>query len=217
MGVVAAHRPAGGDAAVARGLDDARTCLAVIGSLGCLGLPRTMRTERVRRSGIADVDVMPGAAFEERLCALYADLGFGVRRTGGTGDYGGDLLIERCGVRSVVQAKRYDGAVGIEAVQQVAAARRFYDADEAVVVTNSSCTPAATALAQANGVHLVERPALIALLAAHPRGGRQPRPCGLLARQVAAGAWLTAVLVFWALRAVSRVALSLCGLVRALL
>jgi restriction system protein len=41
-------------------------------------------------------------------------------------------------------------------VQEVVAALKFYKADEAWVVTNSSFTPSARSLAQANNVRLID-------------------------------------------------------------
>lgn len=152
-------------------LEDAALCLSVIGILVVLGLPGAVRHALVRRAGIIQVDGMSGEEFEERLGALFTAMGYAVRRTGQRGDFGADLVVEREGGRAVVQAKRYRGAVGIEAVQQAVGAARYYEAAGAMVVTNSTCTPAARALASANGVELVERDSLVRLLAAHPDGG----------------------------------------------
>lgn len=164
------------DAVVVRGsgtlapdgaLADVALALSASGALAVLGLPGAIRSARLRRAGIREVDAMSGAEFETRLASLYRSMGFEVRHTGRRGDFGADLVLARDGEQSVVQAKRYRGAVGIEAVQQVVGAARYYGADSAVVVTNSTCTPAARALADASGVELVERAALVRLLAAH--------------------------------------------------
>jgi restriction system protein len=149
-------------------LGDAAVVLDVLAALALLGVPATFRTELVARSGIGEVDVMSGGEFEAHLAALFSGLGYAVARTRASGDFGADLLLERDHVRLVVQAKRYDGSVGIEAVQQVIGATRYYGATRALVVTNSVCTPAAVALAGAHGVELVEREELVRLLAARP-------------------------------------------------
>jgi restriction system protein len=171
-------------------LGDAAVIAGVIGGLAVLGVPSAIRTERVRRSGITDVDVMSGDEFEGRLAALFCDLGYAVTHTGARGDFGADLLCERDGERVVVQAKRYDGSVGIEAVQQVIGATRYYGAGQALVVTNSACTPAAEALAAAHGVELVERDVLTGLLAAHPLASAPSTPVGMLVREVVGGSGL---------------------------
>jgi HJR/Mrr/RecB family endonuclease len=182
-------------AAVLRGgawawLGDAAVVLDVCGALALLGVPAAVRRERVSRSGIGDVDVMSGGEFEERLAVLFADLGYAVTRTGASGDFGADLLLEFDGEPTVVQAKRYDGSVGIEAVQQVIGATRYYDASDALVVTNSTCTPAAVSLASVHGVELIEREALVGLLAAHPLPTARSPALGVLVREIAGGAAL---------------------------
>ena len=86
-------------------------------------------------------------------------------KTRTTGDFGADLVLESAGVRTVVQAKRYDSPVGIEAVQEVIGAKAHYGASDAWVVTNSSFTPAAETLAAENGVQLFARDGLVDCLA----------------------------------------------------
>ena len=53
-----------------------------------------------------------------------------------------------------VQAKRYAKPVGVKAVQEVAAARSFYGASGAAVITNGAFTPAARRLAASCRVEL---------------------------------------------------------------
>lgn len=105
----------------------------------------------------ADVEGMTGVEFETYLARLFREHGFNnVRGTPATGDQGADLLCEKAGRTIVVQAKRYQGAVGNKAVQEVIAALTFYGGDEAWVVTNSRFTDSARALARKAGVCLVD-------------------------------------------------------------
>lgn len=98
-----------------------------------------------------------GTQFETHIAKLLPHLGFtDIRGTPVTGDQGADLLARLNGRLFVIQAKRYRGSVGNRAVQEVAAAVQFYGGDEGWVVTNSVFTPAAKALAQKNGVRLVD-------------------------------------------------------------
>lgn len=62
-------------------------------------------------------------------------------------DYGADVLAEKSGIRYVFQCKYYTSVVGIASVQQVYAAKDFYNTHVAVVVTNSIFTKAAKTLA----------------------------------------------------------------------
>ncbi|WP_083412241.1 restriction endonuclease [Exiguobacterium sp. KRL4] len=108
------------------------------------------------------LDRMEGREFEEWLVELFETAGYRVELTPASRDFGADLLIEDAqGYRIAIQAKRYGSAVGLEAVQQVAAAVPFYDMDEGWVVTNSSYTEAAYRLAEPNRVRLIDRNELL--------------------------------------------------------
>lgn len=73
-----------------------------------------------------------------------------------TGDQGADLIIQKDGQMIVVQAKRYSGPVGNKAVQEVIGAVTYYRASEGWVITNSTFTPQAKALAQKSNVRLFD-------------------------------------------------------------
>ena len=57
----------------------------------------------------------------------------------------------------VVQCKHYSKPVGVRAIQEVNAARKYYNASRAAVATNSTFTKQARALAKRCGVELWER------------------------------------------------------------
>ena len=94
-------------------------------------------------------------AFEHYCATLLRKTGWKARTTVGSGDQGADVIAELDGEILVVQCKRYSRAVGNKAVQEAAAARSFYDADYAAVVTTSSFTPGAMKLAKASEVSLL--------------------------------------------------------------
>ncbi|MEH7306619.1 restriction endonuclease [Neobacillus drentensis] len=124
-------------------------------------LQNKRRKERLRKSGINDIDSMDGIQFEYYLKELYLSRGYEVKVTNASGDYGADLLLNKDGKKIVVQAKRYSKDVGIKAVQEVMGAKSYYKADEAWVVSNSYFTKAAKELAQKGNVMLVDRETLI--------------------------------------------------------
>jgi restriction system protein len=66
------------------------------------------------------------------------------------------LIAKRNGKTILIQAKRYQSAVGNKAVQEVIGAVAYYRGDEGWVVTNSSFTPSAKALAQRSKIKLVD-------------------------------------------------------------
>jgi restriction system protein len=123
------------------------------------------RTRRLRLAGIDEIDRMSGSEFERKLGVLFRSLGFRAEVVGaGGGDYGADLVISRRGKKTVIQAKCWKNNVGVAAVQEVVGARGFYDAHDALVVTNSRYTRQARTLAAKNSVRLWDRDDLIAHL-----------------------------------------------------
>jgi HJR/Mrr/RecB family endonuclease len=112
---------------------------------------------------------LSGSEFEGLLRRLYEKMGYTVQLTGRTGDQGGDLVATKGGERLLIQAKRYnDGLqVGNAAVQQAAAAKPYYDCNNAAVVTTSGFTREAIELAKTNAVELVPRSRLQQLLLEH--------------------------------------------------
>ncbi|MMZ55618.1 Restriction endonuclease [compost metagenome] len=125
---------------------------------------RMLKEERLKRSGIKEIDKMTGRQFEQYLGLLFKGYGYSVKVTKLSGDYGADLVLTKNGKRIVVQAKRYSKNVGIQAVQEAQASIAHYKATEAWVVTNSNYTPAAYELAKSNQVRLVGRDELIDMI-----------------------------------------------------
>ena len=91
----------------------------------------------------------------EQFCALLArKCGWDANATSGSADQGIDIVARKDGLTLVIQCKKYNKPVGNKAVQEVIAAREFMQADEAAVVSNSTYTKSAKALAHASQVHL---------------------------------------------------------------
>ena len=124
---------------------------------GYLLLWGMMGVVQVSRSGGAPSSTSQiGIEFEKQLIAEISKK-FPTARiepTPVTGDQGADVILLLGGVKIVIQAKKYTGVVGNAAVQEVFAAMQFYDADYAMVVTNSRYTAAAQTLATKIGVEL---------------------------------------------------------------
>ncbi|MED1947090.1 MULTISPECIES: restriction endonuclease [Brevibacillus] len=122
------------------------------------------REERLRKSGIREIDKMDGLQFEQYLGLLFRSQGYKAEVTRASGDFGADLILQKNGTKTVVQAKRYSKNVGIEAIQQVVGAMKHYSASGSWVVTNRDFTDAAYKLAASNGVKLINREALIEMI-----------------------------------------------------
>lgn len=123
----------------------------------------TMR-KKINRSGILEVDKMTGIQFEKFLMLRYRSMGYIVKETPVSGDFGADLVLHKNSRKIVVQTKRYSKTVGLKAVQEVSSAKPHYKADEAWVVTNNYFTVAAKQLAATNNVKLINRDHLIEIL-----------------------------------------------------
>lgn len=106
-----------------------------------------------------------GIAYERYCAARLREGGWNARATQASGDQGADIVAEHAGVRLVIQCKRYGKPVGNAAVQEIAAALRYWSADMAAVVSNAGFTPAARKLAAATGVELLHHDELADL---HP-------------------------------------------------
>ncbi|HEV7566481.1 MAG TPA: restriction endonuclease [Microbacteriaceae bacterium] len=120
---------------------------------------------------------MTGTDFEHRLVELFKGLGYSVRHTGRLGDFGADLVIERGGRKTAVQAKRYTSRqVGLSAVREALGACGIYSCDSSMVVTNSTFTWRARKLAEANNVDLWDRAKLVSLLDANRAGETDVAP-----------------------------------------
>jgi hypothetical protein len=118
---------------------------------------RAFHQQRSLNAAKPDFEEMRGVEFETFLASLLKQHGFeNIRGTPATGDQGADLLATKANRTIAMQAKRYRGAVGNKAVQEVVAAVRFYGADEGWVITSGTFTSSAKALAQANGVRLID-------------------------------------------------------------
>lgn len=99
--------------------------------------------------------IQEGFNFEETFAKALEKDGFHeIQVTEKSGDFGADILAEKDGVKYVIQCKHYSSAVGIEAIQQIYAAKIYYSAHVAVVATNSVFTKAAKILADETGVLL---------------------------------------------------------------
>ncbi len=87
--------------------------------------------------------------FEDFVAHLFYEAGYEVEQTDYTGDFGADMIIGMDGKRTVVQVKRYQSgaSVGVHDLNQVVAAQKFYQADQAMIVATTSFTSSARKVA----------------------------------------------------------------------
>lgn len=115
---------------------------------------------------LAAVDAMDGHEFEYFCAELLKENGFvNVEVTQASGDFGVDILAEKDGVTYAVQCKCYSDKVGNHAVQEATSGAQYYHRMVAVVLTNSTFTPAAIETAQKTNVLLWDREKLKEMMA----------------------------------------------------
>lgn len=122
------------------------------------------RLNRLMKAGMNDIDKMDGEQFEKYLEILFNKDGYVVNYVGASnkfqGDSGADLILEKSGVKTAVQVKRWKGVVTEKAVQEVVASKAVYGCTNSMVVTNSYFSKHAINLAKANNVVLWDRNSL---------------------------------------------------------
>lgn len=123
---------------------------------------------RKNKIDINIVDSMDGISFEKFLTHLFTNMNYKAEITQASNDQGADLIIEKLGERTVVQAKCYSSTVGNTAVQEVTGAKQYYNCTKAMVITNNYFTKSAIELAFANDVELKDRDCLMDLLETYP-------------------------------------------------
>lgn len=122
------------------------------------------RLNKLREANIEQTDNMDGIGFEEFVALIFTDLGYSAQTTKKTGDFGVDIILEKDFEKIIVQTKRYAKKVSVSAVQEITTARNYYHVHNAWVVTNNYFTAPAVQLAEANGVKLIDREQLAALI-----------------------------------------------------
>ena len=117
---------------------------------------------------IGDIDHMSGYDFEIFLKQLFEKMGYKVIHTTLSNDQGADLIIEKFGERTVIQAKNWQNNVGNTGIQEIVAAIKHYRAQKAMVISSSGFTQSASDLAKSNSVELWDRQKLVYFLKNYP-------------------------------------------------
>ncbi len=105
----------------------------------------------------AELDQLSGVEFEEFLAGLFRAQGYTAELTPTSGDYGADLILSKGGQRIAVQAKRYTGSVGVQAVQEALSGQAYYQCHAAWVISTGTFTANALELAEKSGVKMIGR------------------------------------------------------------
>ena len=101
-------------------------------------------------------NIVTGTQFELYLVNIFKELGYKTKHNGKSGDQGADLILKKDDYVYAVQAKYYTGKLSNTPVQEIAGALKYYNANQGVVITNSTFTTGAEELAKANNVILID-------------------------------------------------------------
>ncbi len=96
-----------------------------------------------RLSTTRDIFALTPSQFEAYVAILFEKADYHVRRTGGSGDHGVDLMVRRGGTTSVVQCKRYEEAIGPSAIRELIGTMTNAGIKEGLLVTTSGFTEGA--------------------------------------------------------------------------
>ena len=97
-----------------------------------------------------------GRDYELYLMFELQNLGYDVYVTKATHDFGTDVILQvNPYFRIIFQCKYYSAKIGNSAVQEICAAKEYYQAQMCVVISNQTYTDAATTLAVVNNVLLI--------------------------------------------------------------
>lgn len=121
---------------------------------------------------ISEVDQFEtGYEFEEYIAGLLEELDFEeIQITNPSRDFGADIIAFKDNKKYAFQCKLYSGTVGLFAVQEVYAAKAYYECDIAIAVTNDYFSAPAMELADVTRVLLWDREKLSELLYILNRG-----------------------------------------------
>ena len=104
---------------------------------------------------------MTGIEFEQFIEKIFKNMGYKTELTKQSGDQGIDIIAKKSGITIAIQTKCYSQAVGNHAIMEAVAGMKYYDADKAMVITNSTFTRSAIELEKKNNVQLWDRKTLI--------------------------------------------------------
>lgn len=105
-----------------------------------------LRVERRRKRRLAttrDICALSPSDFEEYVAILFERAGYRVRRTGGSGDHGVDLVVKRGGTDYIVQCKRYEDAIGPSTIRELIGAMTNAGVQDGLMITTSDFTAGA--------------------------------------------------------------------------
>ena len=115
------------------------------------------QSELNETKSIDDIDKMNGEEFEIYIGELFKKLGYKIVVTKVSGDQGIDVIVQKGGIKTGIQCKRYTNKVSNSAIQEAVAGKAQYGLDKVMVITTNYFTKSAIELANSNNVVLWNR------------------------------------------------------------
>jgi len=117
--------------------------------------------KRMSLLGMNDVDRMNGLNFEQYVGNLLKRLGYSVKVTKASGDYGVDIIAKKYDRSYAIQVKRQYTNVSRRAISDAVTGMIHYKCSNSMVITNRYFSKAAVELAKSSNCVLVDRDGLI--------------------------------------------------------
>lgn len=133
----------------------------------CIRVLSKIKSSKFKAYDMAYIDRMDDFKFEDYIRDLYKALGYtDSYTTPKSGDYGADVIAENSHEKLAIQVKHYapKNKTGVKAIQEIIAAKSFYNASKCVVLTTSYFTANAKNMAQRCNVTLIDRDELKRML-----------------------------------------------------
>lgn len=118
---------------------------------------------------LGDIDRLNPNLFEASIATLYKKQGFEIYLTPYSNDKGVDIVVLKNGENYLIQAKQTKSLVGIDAIQEVCTAKKYYENRfnehfNLLTITNNDYSSSASILAKFNNVKLLNRTQLESFL-----------------------------------------------------
>lgn len=84
-----------------------------------------------------------GWEFEQEVAKIFISMGYNATVTRATGDGGVDIILEKDGIKSIVQCKHHNAPVGPNDARALWGCKEDFDADEVILIASSGITKGA--------------------------------------------------------------------------
>lgn len=115
-----------------------------------------IQKDKIQKLGFGDIDRIDCRAFQARLQRHFESCGYKVERKY-IRECGADLVIKKDGASKFVHAKCHRKKTGFDAIQEAWFAKKHYNCDKLLVITNTFFSWKAKKAAIRNGIELWDR------------------------------------------------------------